>query len=214
MSVEYKRYTIPTPNSFLPESNQVGCFLERASREWLVYRGWIAKGAEGMKLGREGATVAEAVGLLDELWTLGIRAHFPFRWPGREHAYDLELHASRSDYIYHISESVAPFESCPCLKCGYRLDYSEAGDIFQELRIRAVCPNCRVDFDPSILSTTYSDWLTGAKSRLAGGAAYRLALIVDNVPEEEWERFQADPSFKELSKVAFGCEFREIVDAV
>jgi hypothetical protein len=57
-----------------------------------------------MKLRRDGVTVAEAIGLSDELWEIGIRLRFPFRWPGREYAYDLELHASPNDYLYNISE--------------------------------------------------------------------------------------------------------------
>ncbi len=214
MSVEYRRYTIPRPNSFVPRIDQLATFLAEASRDWSLYCGWVAKGAEGLKLRREGATAAEAIRLLNDLWKTGIRARFPFRWPGREYAYDLEVHASPGDYIYHISETVAPFESIACLKCGCRLDYDSGSDIFQELRIQAVCPICDAAFDPSGLSTTYTHWLTGSKSALQGGTTYRLALIIDNVPQEEWETFKVDPGFTECSKQSFGCEFYEVVDVV
>src|SRR5262249_46918075 len=214
MSVEYRRYTIPKPNSFQPDISQLACFLEEASRQWSFYPGWIAHRGEGMKLSRDGTMVASAIGALREHSASGIRARFPFRWPGREYGYGLELHASAGEYVYHISETVAPFESTSCVKCGCRLDYQPAGNIFQERRIQPMCPRCGTSFDPSRLSTTYTHWLTGAKSALPGGATYRLALIIDNVPEEEWESFEVDPSFMELCKQAFRCEVYEVVDVV
>lgn len=38
---------------------------------------------------------------------------------------------------------------------------------------------------PSILSTPKRTGSSGARNSLPGGAAYRLAIIVDNIPEEE-----------------------------
>lgn len=214
MSVEYRYYTIPRPNSFVPTVGQMTVFLEKASAQWKFYPGWIGECLEGLKLKRNGTTVAGAIGSLNDLLNADIRARFPFRWPGRDHAYDLEIHVTPGDYVYHISETVAPFESTSCLKCRCRLDYGQEGDIFQERRIHALCPRCGTVFSPSGLSAIYTHWLTGFKSALPAGAVYRLALIIDNVPEEEWEHFEVDSEFMKLSTKAFGCEFYEIADVV
>lgn len=211
MGVEYRRYTIPRPNSFLPEASQLVSFLETAA-QWLRYPGWVARRAEGMRLTRQGATVAEAIAMLDQLWGTGIRARWPFRWPDREYAYDLEIQVSPRDYIHHISETVAPFQSATCLKCGGQLSYDAENDIFQEGRIQAVCPRCGEFFDPSNLPATFTDGWTGEKSTQLGGATYRFALIIDNVPLEEWEHFRVDPEFIALAKKAFACDFYSVND--
>ena len=58
MSVEYRRYTIPRPNSFVPHISQLATFLAEASRDWSLYHGWIGKGAEGVRLRREDAAAS------------------------------------------------------------------------------------------------------------------------------------------------------------
>ena len=127
--------------------------------------------------------------------------------------YDLEIHLSPGNYVYHVSELIASFgESVNCVKCGTRLDHDSETYMFGVRAIYAKCPRCGTLFDPSNIPATYTHGWTGEKSLLLGGATYRLALIIDNVPREEWEHFQVDPSFVELAKRTFGCDFYGIAD--
>lgn len=106
--------------------------------------------------------------------------------PGEDEAgyHDIVLHVSR-DFILHDSESTHPIDTrCAC---GQDLEYGpDALDravwlaIRHEQRLHARCPRCKSAFDPSKRKSGRRDGSTGkALPPLAGGGAYRFAIIVD-----------------------------------
>jgi hypothetical protein len=213
LGLEHRYYLIPRPNSFSPEMEQVQLFCEQAKREWLKYPGWVAKADEKTILRRESIATANVTTILSELWRSGIRMSWPFLQRSGGAQYDLEIHISSQDYIYHTSESIASFgKSVDCRQCSTRLDHGPLTDIFMEARIHAICPKCGTFFDPSEWPATYTDGWTGAKQMLLGGATYRFALMINNMPEEEQENFKVDSQFRDLSKRVFGCNFYDFAD--
>ncbi len=110
---------------------------------------------------------------------------YPFAAGADESGYhDIVIHASR-DFIHHTSENTAPLDTL--CECGEELAYfPDPVDhtlwlaIRFESRIRARCPRCKSAFDPSMRMGCRSDGYTGQPlAPLAGGGAYRFAIIVD-----------------------------------
>jgi hypothetical protein len=216
MSLEHNHYVVPKPNSFTPDADQLLSFLHEAEscqRLRSQYPGWIAKSQTKSKIQRETIRFSNAADEVRKHWDCGIRMSWPVWWPNGEVPYDLELHVSPEDYIYHISESVNPFgESVDCRQCGTRLDYEPQTYLFGTFAIHATCPRCGTFFDPSEWPVTYTEGWTGDKTTLLGGATYRFALILGNIPDDEQENFKVDPQLMELCKRTFGCNFYDFAD--
>jgi hypothetical protein len=216
MSVDFRYCLITKPNSFLPEARQVTSFLKQAEvDEWLrpQYPGWIARKVEGRKTQRQTIKLENALSLVTECWNSGIRMGWRLWRRDDDIPFDLEIHVSPPDYVYSASEAVARFgETVNCSRCGTRLDHDATSYMFGTARIYAKCPQCDTFFDPSHLPAIYTHGWTGDKSVLPGGTTYRFALIVNNVPPEQWEAFQVDPDFVGLAKRVFGCDFYGVVD--
>ena len=198
MGVEFRYYLIAKPNSFLPEARQLLLFLRKAEAgQWLQpqYAGWIAKRANGKRSRREALKLGEAAEAIAKQGESGIRMGWRlWRCDDEDIPYDLEIHLSFENYVYHVSESIASFgESVNCVKCSTRLDHELEMYLLEVRAIYAKCPRCGTPFDPSNIPATYTQGWTGEKSVLLGGATYRLALIIDNVPREEWAFFNLIP---------------------
>src|SRR5215471_12162700 len=217
MGVDYRYYLIPKARAFLPEASQVNSFLRQAEGDaWLRsrYPGCITKRAEGQKTRREAIKLENVPSVLTELWNSGIRMGWRLWRRDHDIPYDLEIHASSLEYVYHTSETVDWFgDSVNCSQCGTRLDHEAATYMFGIAAIYANCPQCGRLFDPSDLPATYTHGWTGEKSVLPGGITYRFALVIDNVPPEEWENFQVGSDFVKLARQAFGCELHAFTDA-
>jgi hypothetical protein len=102
--------------------------------------------------------------------------------------YDLEIHLA-TDYVYHISEVILPFESVSC-PCGQALEYymhdddddwvERGGPVFLDFRIQRICPSCGTPFRPQDKTARLRDGQTGeAAGTCAGGATYLFAIVVD-----------------------------------
>ena len=214
MGVDYRYYLIPRPNSFLPEPRQLATFLQASEAEqWLRprYPGWIAKETEGRMPQRQPIALQDAAKAVEDQWSGGIRMAWRLWRRDADIPYDLEIHVSPRDYIYHTSETVDGFGGLAspvnCAICGTRLDFDAPIYLFGVNAIHASCPKCGTFFDPSEMPATYTDGWTGEKTLLLGGATYRFALLIDNVPPEEWQHFRVDPEFMTLCKRIFACSF-------
>lgn len=115
----------------------------------------------------------------------GAAIAYPFAAGEDESGYhDVVIHASR-DFVHHASESMDPIDTlCTCGQDlayqpdPYNLDVWLA--IRHEERIRARCPRCASPFNPSQRRSSRRDSGTGKPlPPLAGGGAYRFALLVD-----------------------------------
>jgi hypothetical protein len=216
MGVDHKYYLIPKPNSFVPEASQVTSFLHEAEADgWLRprYPGWITRKAEGRKTRRDSIKLENAASEIKSSWNEGIRIGWRLWRRDDDIPYDLEIHVSPPEYVYQTSETVGWFgDSVNCSQCGMQLDHDADSYLFGISSIHATCPRCGTLFDPSNLPATYTHGWTGEKSVLLGGTTYRFALVIDNVPPEEWVHFQVDPKFIELVKRVFGHDFYDVAD--
>jgi hypothetical protein len=104
----------------------------------------------------------------------------------RDAYYEVEIHMGR-DYIYHVSEIIAPFDSVAC-RCGQGLQYLqydeddesiEAAPAFRDFRIQRTCPSCGTPFRPQDKVARMKDGWTGETTERPGGATYLFAVVVD-----------------------------------
>ena len=136
------------------------------------------------------------------------------RAPEVSAAYDLEIHRSE-EFVYPISGCIdALVADCSCGEdLGFEWDDDEIHSPFGATTgIFAECSECSRTFDPSHLEAEVRDPLTGRKTSMRGGAAYRFALVVDcgaAFPENgPLPAFHAD--LKTLFETDFGRDFYEI----
>jgi hypothetical protein len=159
------------------------------------------------------------------VWPVCRLGETPLRYPlnadpphGREEAYyTLELWLA-DDYVYVTSESVDPFDDERCAACGASLvaDVEEAPrSLFHARRLRRRCPRCGEPFEASTRDAAMRDPFTGGDERVvAGGAAFRLALVVDCgkcFPDTD-AAFGPHPELLALCETELGVPFRSFVE--
>jgi len=126
--------------------------------------------------------------------------------------YNIQLELSH-DYIYRTGDGIESFPSTRC-GCGAELEFYERNTPFYTSKIRSVCPECGLQFDPSTITVELCNGFTGNCSRVPGGATSKFALVVDCdkcVPLCEVSRLH--PDLAELCVNTFGCKFRDVINA-
>ena len=104
--------------------------------------------------------------------------------------YVLELHRS-SDYVYPEADDIGELETeCPCGEdLAFAWDEDELVPAFaRSTGIYASCVECARTFEPAKKTATLIRPFDGARSTVAGGAAYRFALKIES------ETFVAHPA--------------------
>lgn len=211
MSVEYRYYLVPKPNSFLPTSSRLRNLLQRTSDSWVRHTAWLMRSQGKRNVNRESVSLDEAIKEVSDRPLQEIRISLPFVQRKDENSIDLEVHISSGAYVYHTSETVGPFKSSACKRCGAEL-VGDRANIFQEPLILASCPRCGVRFDPSRMRAVRVDPWSGRKSVVVGGTTYRFALIFANVLLPEQRRFMPPSGFVKLSEEILKCQFRGLAD--
>ena len=202
MGVEYRHYLIPKPNDFMPKPEDLERFIGRAAAEnWVPYdKPEVRRGGKDRILSWRIESPAIAYPLA------------PVDVPPQDRTFEIQIHVS-SDFVYHASECIDPFESSACA-CGTQLDYDSEDELFTDLRLPVACPVCGKAFDPSDLPAAYRHPVTGEESLLRGGASYRFAIVIDCgkcVPSES-KAVTADPRFLELCQTELKAPFYEVGD--
>ena len=130
------------------------------------------------------------------------------------HAYDLEIHRGE-DFIYPLSECIDAIDTtCTCGEdLAFEWDDDEIHSPFGGATgIFTECSECSRTFDPARALADMTDPLTGKKTSVRGGAAYRFALVVDCgkhfPPDGPMPAFH--PELKALVETEFGRDFYEI----
>jgi hypothetical protein len=137
---------------------------------------------------------------------------YPFAAGANESGYhDIVIHASQ-DFIHHMSENTDPIDTL--CACGEDLAYDPDPTLRTpwlairfESRIRARCPRCEAAFDPSRRGGGRTDGYTGKPlPALAGGGAYRSAIIVDCGKgwPRDCGRIAIHPAFRDACAAALG----------
>jgi hypothetical protein len=136
------------------------------------------------------------VNLPDGDWD-DLDVRYPFTFGEDEPGYhDVIVLASR-DFIHHSSENIDPVETA-CARCGADLGYEPDDRLFVvaadfHARIRARCPGCGAPFHPSAQRVEIRDgYTTSHAGLLAGGAAFRFAVVVDC--SKGWPRGKGAPA--------------------
>jgi hypothetical protein len=124
------------------------------------------------------------------------------RPPGNVH-YTLEIHRA-AEYVYPIADAIDPLPT-DC-RCGEDLEFEwdeeEVVPAFGAATgIFAECEECSRTFDPSKETATIANPFDGSKDEVAGGAAYRFAIVV-----KCGTSFVADP------RLAFAPELVALVE--
>ena len=144
------------------------------------------------------------------------RLQYPLRpLPEMDHEdlyYEVQIHVA-VDYVYRMSELIAPFEDTRC-SCGEELEFdAESGGrgLFYQSRIRSVCSACGQGFDPGTKVAEVADGRTGETRSVCGGATSRLAIVIDcgkAIPDSAG--IVASPDLVSLCQRVLGCSVDEI----
>jgi hypothetical protein len=198
VGVEYAQYVIPRPNSFRPTAEQLASFVQQLKEHcWVPTRGTGRFCVPGPTAEPRQLPLPNTLDVawfrerlrqdfvldwdIEELRKSGLR--YPLdRLPelGEEAYYELQVHVA-SDYVYHTSELIHPFDNESCV-CGTSLEYDTgilSGSVFFTPRLHDSCPSCGSSFDPSRLPAVVQDGWTAGERIVPGGACYRFALVVD-----------------------------------
>jgi hypothetical protein len=129
--------------------------------------------------------------------------------------FDFEMWLAR-DYVHVTSEQVQPFDDDDTrCSCGAALAYDPEGvdeNLFFASRLMAACKQCGKAFDVSTRIATVRDAWTNAESKVAGGATFRFAVVVDcGKCWPEGGEFHVHPDLRRLTEAHFGRPFYEIV---
>jgi hypothetical protein len=127
--------------------------------------------------------------------------------------YEAQFHFGR-DFIYHMSEVIAPFDPSPTCPRGHPLECEPESDEdpFYSARLAMRCPQCGAAFDPTRLVANGQNGWTGAAMPVQGGAAYRFAVVIDCGKFFGQRQHRFHPRLKSLVERTLEIETYEVED--
>ena len=229
MAARYQRFLLARGNVFLPSTTALAKLAERLRKE-----GWVSgRGSAVHTIEVDGATTPPTEPLPDTLdrtwldhpereeirlvWSHdGDAAKYPLsrRPEGAAPArWSLELHRA-PEYVYPTRKTIAKIPTkCRCGEdLSFEWDEDEVKPAFVlATGIFAECEECSRTFDPSKGTAIIANAFDGSKEEIAGGAAYRFAVVVD--AGEHYVRDAAlafAPELVALVENEFGRAFYEV----
>jgi hypothetical protein len=133
--------------------------------------------------------------------------------------YELQLHVA-TDFVYHTSELIEPFDRVACI-CGRSLEpvdefalLPDGPPPFGDSRIPRNCPQCGSPFRPQELVAQVRDGRTGKAVDRLGGATYLFAVVIDcgeGFDRQSWP-IRASDEFLSLVTKTLGQPFYQVGD--
>ncbi|HEY8077316.1 MAG TPA: hypothetical protein VIF62_24490 [Labilithrix sp.] len=221
----YHRYLLARGNVFLPSTTALAKLSERLKKE-----GWIAgraTAARTVDVDSGAEATEQAPETLDRAWlddpdreeirlawtAEGTAAKYPLsRRPEGAARWTLELHRA-PEYVYPTRKTIGKLPTT--CKCGedlsFEWDAEEVTPAFAaSTGIFAECEACSRTFDPSKGTATIANAFDGAKEEIAGGAAYRFALVIETEAYPRDASLAFAPELVALVENEFGRSFYEV----
>ncbi|MEN6625465.1 MAG: hypothetical protein ABFD69_04460 [Candidatus Sumerlaeia bacterium] len=128
--------------------------------------------------------------------------------------WDMELHLG-TNYIYHSSECINPFQDKVKCDCGQAVEFSDDSKLFFDSRLYRKCPRCFNTINVSNMKAEIRNGWTEDGRKIPGGGAYCMALVIDCgkcIPDTNDGSIQVHPDLRKLCEETFQCEFYELGD--
>lgn len=222
----YERWLIARGNAFAPSASAVAKLVQKLREER-----WVAAGGTVVTAGGPGAPAPRAPlpAELDAAWlddegreelrlvwpadtTLGSTRSPLTGEPGLAAGCTFEIHRA-SDFVTPVRKEIGELD-CTC-KCGedlaYEWDPEEVVPPFEQAAgIFTECEECSRTFDPSKGFAKITNPTDGSVEEVAGGAAYRFALVVTTPAPPTDAKVAFAPELVALLEKEFGRVFYQL----